>query len=199
IARLRPVVLFLDDVHWADASTVDLLAYLGGRCAAKPWLVVLTYRPADLALGKHPFRPVQWELEGRGLCREIPLDFLGRPDVERYLTLRFPGHAFPAELAAVVHRRTGGNPLFLVALLQDLGDRGVIVQTKDGWALAQAVPDLQRELPASIRGLIQRKLDRLDESERRLLMAASVQGAKFDTAVVAQVLGRDVAEVEERL
>jgi predicted ATPase len=199
IARRRPLVLFLDDVHWADASTVDLLAYLGGRCAGQRWLVVLTYRPTDLALGKHPFGPVQWELEGRGLCREIPLDFLGQPDVERYLALRFPGHTFPAELAAVVHRRTGGNPLFLVALLQDLCERAVIVPAEGGWALAQAVPDLQREFPASIRGLITRKLDRLDESDRRLLMAASVQGAGFDTAVVARVLGWDAAEVEERL
>jgi predicted ATPase len=199
IARWRPVVLFLDDVHWADASTVDLLAYLGGRCAGQRLLVVLTYRPEDLALGEHPFGPVQWELEARGLCRELPLDFLGRPDVERYLALRFPGHAFPAELAALVHWRTGGNPLFLVALLQDLCDRGAIVPADGGWALAQAVPDLQRELPASVRALIQRKLDRLDESDRRLLMAASVQGVKFDTAVVAQVLGQDAAEVEERL
>jgi predicted ATPase len=199
IARSRPLVLFLDDVHWADASTVDLLAYLGSRCAGQRLLVLLTYRPADLSLGKHPFGPVQWELQGRGLCREVPLDFLGQPDVERYLALRFPGHNFPAELATVVHRRTSGNPLFLVALLQDLCEREVIVAADDGWALAQAVPDLQREMPASIRGLIQRKLDRLDESDRRLLMAASVQGAEFDSAVVAQVLGRDAADVEERL
>jgi predicted ATPase len=193
------VVLFLDDVHWADASTVDLLAYLGGRCATQRLLVVLTYRPADLALGKHPLGPVQWELETRGLCREIPLEFLVPPDVEQYLALRFPGHSFPKELAAVVHQRTSGNPLFLVALLQDLCDRGVIVAGEGHWALAQAVPDLQRELPASIRGLIKRKLDRLDDTDQRLLMAASVQGVRFDAAVVARVLGRDAAEVEERL
>src|SRR5262249_30684122 len=113
--------------------------------------------------------------------------------------LRFPGHRFPAELAAVVHRRTEGNPLFLVDLLRDLCDRGVIAEAPDGWALAQAMPDLRRELPASVRSLIRRKIDRLDEADRRLLVAASVQGQEFDAAVVAAALRRDAAGVEERL
>jgi predicted ATPase len=199
VSRLRPVVLFLDDLHWADASTADLLAYLGGRCEAWRLLVVVTYRPSDLLLGGHPFRPVQLDLQGRGLCREVPLGFLGRADVERYLALQFPGHDFPAELADVVHGRTEGNPLFLVDLLRYLCDRGVIVDTGGRWALAQVIPDLQRELPESVRSLIRRKLDRLGKADRRLLTAASVQGNEFDAAVVAAVLGLDAAEVEERL
>jgi predicted ATPase len=199
LSRLRPLVLFLDDVHWADPSTVDLLAYLGGRCGTWQLLVVLAYRPADLALCKHPFGPVRLELQGRGLCREVPLGFLARPDVERYLGLRFPGHDFPAELADVVHRRTEGNPLFLADLLRDLCDRGVIAAAEGRWTLARALPDLQRELPESVRGLIQRKIDQLGEADHRLLTAASVQGHEFDAAVVARALDLDAAEVEERL
>jgi predicted ATPase len=199
VSRLRPLVLFLDDLHWADASTADLLAYLGSRCVAWRLLVVVTYRPSDLLLGGHPFRPVQLDLQGRGLCREVPLGFLGRPDVERYLALQFPGHDFPAELVDVVHRRTEGNPLFLVDLLRYLCDRGAIVAAGGRWALAQGVPDLQRELPESVRSLIRRKLERLTEADRRLLAAASVQGNEFDAAVVAAVLDLDAAEVEERL
>jgi predicted ATPase len=199
VSRLRPLVLFLDNLHWADASTADLLAYLGSRCVAWRLLLVVTYRPSDLLLGGHPFRPVQLDLQGRGLCREVPLEFLGRPDVERYLALRFPGHDFPAELADVVHRRTEGNPLFLVDLLGYLCDRGAIVAAGGRWALAQGVPDLQRELPESVRSLIRRKLDRLGEPDRRLLAAASIQGYEFDAAVVAAVLDRDATEVEEQL
>jgi serine/threonine protein kinase/predicted ATPase len=199
VSRLRTVVLFLDDLHWADASTADLLAYLGARCEAWRLLVVVTYRPSDLLLGGHPFRPVQLDLQARGRCREVPLEFLGRVDVERYLALQFPGHDFPAELAVVVHRRTEGNPLFLVDLLRYLCDRGAIVAAGGRWALAQVVPDLQRELPESVRSLIRRKLERLGEPDRRLLAAASVQGTEFDAAVVAAVLDLDAAEVEERL
>ena len=199
VSQRRPLVLFLDDVHWADASTVDLLAYLGGRCGARRLLVVLTYRPTDLVLGKHPFGPVQLEWQAHGLCREVPLGFLGRADVERYLALKFTGHAFPPELADLVHRRTEGNPLFLVDLLQYLCDTGVLATEKGRWVLARAVPDFQRELPASVRSLIRRKIDQLGEGDRRLLTAAGVQGHEFDAAVVARALDRDAAEVEERL
>jgi predicted ATPase len=193
------VVLFLDDLHWADASTADLLAYLGSRCVSWRLLVMVTYRASDLLLAGHPFRTVQLNLQGRGLCREVTLGFLGRADVERYLALQFPDHEFPAELADVVHRRTEGNPLFLVDLLHYLCDRGVIVAAGGRWVLAQVIPDLERELPESVRSLIRHKLERLGEADRRLLAAASVQGHEFDAVVVAEVLGLDAAEVEERL
>jgi predicted ATPase len=199
VSRLRPAVLFLDDLHWADASTADLLAYLGSRCEAWRLLVVVTYRPSDLLLAGHPFRPIQLDLQGRGLCREVTLGFLGQADVERYLALQFPNHDFPAELAGIVHTRTEGNPLFLVDLLRYLCDRGVIVAAGGRWALAQVIPDLERELPESVRSLIRRKLERLGEADRRLLAAASVQGHEFDAVVVADVLGLDATEVEERL
>jgi predicted ATPase len=199
VSRLRPLVLFLDDIQWADPSTTDLLAYLGGQCGSRRQLVVLAYRPADLALGRHPLGPVTLELQARGLCREVAVGPLGRPEVERYLALRFPGHEFPPEFAAVVYRRTEGHPLFLVDLLRFLCDRGVLVAGGGRWALAQAVPDLKAELPASVRSLIDCKIGRLDEARHRLLAAAAVQGQEFDAAVVARVLGLGAADVEEQL
>jgi predicted ATPase len=199
LSRQRPVVLFLDDIHWADPSSVDLLAYLGSRCAGWRLLVVLTYRPSDLLRSQHPFGPVKLELQGRGVCREVALPFLSRDDVERYLELAFAGHQFPPEFAAVLHARTEGYPLFMVDLLSYLRDRGAIVQDHGHWALIQSIAELQRELPESVRCMIQRKTDQLDESDRRLLMAASVQGLEFDSAVVAQMLGQETADVEERL
>jgi predicted ATPase len=191
--------MFLDDIHWADASSVDLLAHLGGRCRGWRLLLVLSYRPSDLLRAEHPFGPLKLELQGRGVCREIALPFLSRGDLDRYLALAFAGHQFPAELVAVLHARTEGNPLFMIDLLRYLRDRGAIVEDQGRWALVRAVPDLQRELPKSVRGMIRRKVDQLSAADRQLLLAASVQGAEFDSAVVAQVLGREAADVEERL
>jgi adenylate cyclase len=162
-------------------------------------LLVLTYRPSELLRSGHPFRAVQLDLQGRGVCREIALPFLSRDDFDRYLALAFAGHQFPEELAAVLHARTEGNPLFMVDLLRYLRDRGVIVQDHGRWALVRAVPDLQRELPESVRAMIRRKVDQLSAADRHLLMAASVQGPEFDSAVVARLLGREAADVEERL
>jgi predicted ATPase len=199
LSRQRPLVVFLDDIHWADPSSVDLLAYLGSRCSGWRLLLVLTYRPSDLLGTEHPFGPVKLELQGRGVCREVALPFLSRDDVDRYLALTFAGHQFPDELAAVLHARTEGNPLFMVDLLRYLRDGGVIVQDHGRWALARVLPDLQRELPESVRGMIRRKVDQLGAADRHLLMAASVQGPEFDSAVVARLLGREAADVEERL
>jgi predicted ATPase len=199
LPRPSPLVLFLDDIHWADPSSTDLLAYLGSRCAGLPMLLVLTYRPSDLLRSQHPFGPVKLDLQGRGVCREIALPYLSRDDIDRYLALAFVGHQFPEEFTGVLHARTEGNPLFMVDLLRYLRDRGAIVQDRGAWALARAAPDLQRELPESIRGMIERKVDQLSTADRHLLMAASVQGPEFDSAVVARVLGREAADVEERL
>jgi predicted ATPase len=199
VSRQRPLVVFLDDIHWADPSSVDLLAYLGSRCPGWHLLLILSYRPCDLLRTQHPFGPVKLELQGRGICREIALPFLTRDDFDRYLALVFAGHQFPEELAAILHARTEGNPLFMVDLLRYLRDRGVIVEDHGRWTLVRAVPDLQRELPESVRGMIQRKLEQLSTADRLLLMAASVQGPEFDSAVVAQLLGQETADVEERL
>src|SRR5262249_35275944 len=80
-----------------------------------------------------------------------------------------------------------------------LRDRQVLAQEQGRWVLAQSLPDLQRELPESVRSLIERKIAQLGDEDRRVLVAASVQGYEFDAAVVAQALARDPADVEEQL
>jgi len=199
-SRIRPLVFFLDDLHWADVSTVDLLAYIGSKFESLRMLIIGAYRPSDLLLAKHPFAEVKLELQGRGVCRDVPLSFLSPADVERYLTLEFPEHRFPPEFASLIHAKTEGSPLFMVDLIRYLRNRGVIAEKEQGrWSLAESVPDIQRELPESVRSMIQRKIDQLSDAERRLLSAASVQGQEFDSAVVARALEIDAADVEERL
>ena len=199
ISRLRPVVLFLEDVHWADASTVDALSYVGSRIAGMRLLVVATYRPSDLLLAKHPFLQVRQELQAHGACREVALQFLSSFDIEQYLALRFPGHSFPDDLASSVHGCTEGNALFMVDLLRYLQDQGVIAQANGEWALARPIPEIRLKLPESVRSMIERKIDQLDETARRLAVAAAVQGNEFDSATVAKALAMDPADVEERL
>jgi predicted ATPase len=162
-------------------------------------LVVLTYRLTELLLSRHPFHQVKLDLQSQGACRELLLSFLDRPDVDKYLALAFANHDFPADFAALIHSHTEGNPLFMVDLLRYLRERGVLAEKGGRWSLAQAVPDLRRELPESVRSMIRRKLDLLEEPDRRLLAAASVEGPEFDSAVVARALELEPAEVEERL
>ena len=205
VAQPRPLVLFFDDLHWADVSTIDLLSFLAGKFDALRVLIVVTYRPSDMLLAKHPFLQIKPDLQARGVCRELLLEFLNEAEIAEYLALEFPGHRFPPEFPQLIHAKTEGSPLFMADLVRYLRDRGVIASkthagcVRTQWTLAQALPDIERELPESVRGMIERKIAQLSEDDRTLLTAASVQGYEFDSAVVAQVLKLDADEIEERL
>lgn len=199
LSRLGSVVLFFDDVHWADVSTVDLLAYVGRHCQDVRALVIVTCRPTELFLGPHPFHRVKLELQGSGVCTELPLGFLGRGEIDHYLDLAFPGRSFSEEFIDLIYSRTEGSPLFLVDLLRYLRERGVIAQREGCWTVVRELPDLSHELPETVRSMIQRKLERLELEDRRLLATAAAQGHEFDSTIVADALARDVAEVEDRL
>jgi serine/threonine protein kinase/predicted ATPase len=199
VAEAQPLVIFFDDLHWADVSTIDLLSFLAGKFDALRVLIVVTYRPSDMLLAKHPFLQIKPDLQARGSCRELLLEFLTEAEIAEYLALELPRHAFPPDFARLIHAKTEGSPLFMADLVRYLRDRGVIAQNSGVWVLAQALPDIERELPESVRGMIERKLAQLSEDDRKLLTAASVQGYEFDSTVVAQVLNLDADEVEERL
>jgi predicted ATPase len=199
VSERRPLVLFFDDLHWADVSTIDLLAYLASKFDSIRVLIIATYRQSDMLLAKHPFLQVKPNLQARGTCREIELGFLSSSEIEKYLALEFPEHRFPAELPALIHSKTEGNPLFMADLVRYLRDREVIAQKNGEWVLAQSLPSIERDLPESVRGMIERKIAQLSEEDRRLLVAASVQGYEFDSAIAAKALELDPADVEERL
>ena len=199
ISQLRPLLLFIDDLHWADVSTVDLMAYLASKFHGLRLLILTTYRSSDLLLAKHPFLQLKRDLQARGLCHQIMLQFLSSYDVESYLNLEFPENHFPKKLAFIIHSKTEGSPLFMVDMVRYLRDRGVIAEEKGIWQLAQSLPDMDKDLPQSVRSMIQRKIDQLDAEDVRLLVAASVEGYEFDSTVVAEALKIDPEEVEERL
>ena len=75
-SRRQPVVFFVDDLHWADASTVDMLAYWASRCRSQRVLIVGAYRPAELLRASHPFVGVKLELQAHGICRETLMSLL---------------------------------------------------------------------------------------------------------------------------
>jgi predicted ATPase len=199
VSRHQTLVVFFDDLHWADASTVDLLAYLATKFDSMRVLIVVTYRPSELLLNRHPFLRVKLELQAHHSCHELTLGFLNLEEVERYLSLEFRGHRFPAEFAKMIHARTEGNPLFMVDLVRYLRDRQVIAESDGQWALVRPVTEIERELPESVRSMVQRKIDQLGDADRRLLIGSSVQGCEFDSAVIATATKLDPADVEEQL
>jgi len=198
ISESRPLVLFIEDIHWADASTVDLLAYVLTRLGANRLFTIITFRPSELQLAQHPFLTLKLDMQTRGIARELPLTFLTESEVRALLALRFPGSAFPPDLAHLVYERTEGNPLFVADVAEYLKTKKVIREEDGKWTMSGSLPDLERDLPESIRSMVQRKVGQLTELDAQLLVAASVQGYNFDSAFVSAALSNEPADVEER-
>ena len=198
LTRTRPLVLFLDDVHWADASTLDLMAYVADRFDSLRLLVLMAYRPGE-AGNNSAFMQLRSHARFRGRYRETTVAPFSRTQVQRYLDMTFPGHTFPDAFVGLLYERTEGAPLFLVDLMRQLVEQQVVTRADDGWRVARPVQDLRPEMPASVRSLIQRTAERLSEQDRQVLVAGSVQGFEFDSAVVARALQIAAEDVEERL
>jgi predicted ATPase len=199
LSRRNPVILVIEDLHWADVSTVDMLTYLAGRFSSMHVMVLTGYRPSDMALSRHPFLGVRNDLRSRGLLDEIELGFLGPADVSAYLDLRFPVHRFPGDLAARIHARTDGSPLFMADLVRYLTNIGRFVEGADGWELAGEATVPSESLPDTVRSMIDRKIEQVDADDRPLLDAACVLGREFDSSSVGEAIGMDPIEVEDRL
>jgi DNA-binding winged helix-turn-helix (wHTH) protein/predicted ATPase len=193
----RPLVLWFEDLHWADASTVDWLAAIAQQTAAARLLVVGTYRPSDLSLSGHPLKAVKQELVAKGQCEELLLSFLSADDVTQYLTRRYMEHQFPSELGAVIHRSTDGNPLFVVNTVEYLVAQGVIAEVDGQWRLHSRVEEVVRDVPDSLRQLIEKHVERLSEEQQRLLEAASVVGGIFSAVAVAAGIEAPVEQIED--
>ncbi len=199
MSRLFRLVLFLDDLHWADSSTVEMLVHLADRFDSIRGLIIAAYRPTDLMLTNHPFQDIKLGLEARGICYEIALDFLSVGEVDEYLSSEFPNHNLPSGFCEMIYARTEGSPLFMVDLVNYMRLKGLISRDPGRWSLTVPTAELEQGLPVSVRSMVRRKVEQIDEEQKRLLSVASLQGVDFDSALLSRVLEIDAAEVEERL
>jgi len=198
IGRSYAICILLEDLHWSDLATCELIAYLSKHISKLPLMVLGTYRPADLRREGHALRPILLEMEGHRVSREIQLDLLTENDVAAYLDLEFDDHLFPKEFAVWLHTKTGGTPLFMTDLVRYLVKREAIVRSTN-WQLAKPIEELEGEVPASVRSMIELKMDVLSEESRSLLVFASVQGETFDSLTLSEVAGIDELRLEELL
>ena len=192
------LMLVLEDLHWSDFSTLDLISYVARRRRATHLMLVGTYRPAELIAGGHPLKAVKQELVAKQQCQELQLEYLTETTVTQYLALRFPGNRFPGALGAVIHERTEGNPLFMVNTIDHLIAERLIAPHKQGWELTAPLDTVRVGVPESIRQLIESHFDRLDMRDQRILEAGSVAGTEFSVAAVSAALDDDLGNVEIR-
>lgn len=197
LAAERPLVLVLEDLHWSDYSTLDLISYVARRRDPARLMVIGTYRPVEVILGEHPLKGVKRELQAHRLCDELPLEYLTEEDVAAYLAVRFPGHQLPPRLTRLIHQRTEGNPLFLVNVVEYLVDGRTVVERDGLWRLQAGWDDVELGVPDNLRHLIERQIERLSPEEQRVLEGASVVGTSCSAVAIGAGLAEDPVWVEE--
>ncbi len=179
LARRAPVVVVLEDLHWSDRSTRDLVGFLVRNLRAVPVMLVMTYRSDELHR-RHPLLPFLAELERSGAVERIDLRRLDRGESTALLTA-IAGEAVDPELAESIHVRSGGNPFFAEELLVAAGNDGAA------------------ELPATLRDVLLGRVAELAEPAQELLRIASAAGQRVDPELLAAAAGLDEATLYEAL
>ena len=188
-ARRRPLAVVLDDLHWADVSSLELLSHLvfAVREAAShgdlPMLIAGTYRSGDLdgRAGRELDR-----LRRDEICRSIELRGLDEIEVDQFIReLEFPRASH--QLVVTVSEATQGNPLFIQEAMRHLAGRGAIEER--GGYLVTTVPAADLKLPEQVTDAIGARVAALADEDRRVLTLAAVLGDAFDFAVLAAVAG----------
>jgi len=199
LASASPTVLLLEDLHWADPSSVDLLRHLCQRIPTQRLLIAGTFRPEDVERSGHPLKSYKAEMQAHNLCEEIALHSWTREHIAEYIDATFSPNDFPAELTALIHEKTEGHPLFAANLLQYLGECGDLAKTNGRWSLLRPLSEMDLAAPESVRAMISKKIDALETDERRALQYASVEGTEFLSSVTAKLLDVDEIDLEELL
>jgi class 3 adenylate cyclase len=183
-ARDRPLVIVLDDLHWADEPSLLLLRFAARELASSGLLILGTYR--DVELGRHhPLARVLGEISGIEGSARLPLKGLGVGAVERYIEMT-SGAPSPPGLAEAVQEQTAGNPFFVGEVVRLLASEGKLTA-------GARVAELQ--IPQGVREVVGRRLDRLSDETNAALGVAAVIGRDFDEQLVARVVKQSPAEL----
>ena len=194
LARARPLLLLLEDLHWADPHTLDVLEVIVQRPEPSHLLVVGTAR-SDWS----PVLDLAAAGARSGRLQRIELAPLPADAVDQLVADAFDGAAAAPDLLAVVRRRSGGVPLFVNEILSSWLRAGLIT-VEDGRVLpVGSVDELDAQVPETVRQLVEQQLARLEPATVAALEAASVAGAEFDAATVAAALGEPLADVDATL
>jgi predicted ATPase/DNA-binding winged helix-turn-helix (wHTH) protein len=200
----RPLMLIFEDLQWADDATLHLISALARRRGPAKLLLLATYRPQDVATEK-PLRGLKQDLRMRRLCTEIALEPLARAAVRelvsRELGLEAGQEELPRGLAGFVHRRSEGNPLFVIAILEHLMAQGHLVRkATDGqarWMQTATDEEMEAGLPDGLAQMIELEIARLGPQEQRMLEAGALMSIAFPAWAVAAALEMDPAEADE--
>jgi tetratricopeptide (TPR) repeat protein len=182
-ARIAPIVVLFDDLHWADDASLGLIENTAAYIPNLPIVALGTYRDVDLDVNRGFARLLE-TLTRQRLAQRISLKRLPAERVSDLLAA-LGGGSPPAELARVIYQETDGNPFFVEEVFAHLKEEGRLFDTSGTWRTDLRVEDL--DVPEGVRLVIGRRLERLSETCRAVLTSAAVIGPKFSLRVLEEV------------
>ncbi len=183
-------VIVLDDLHWADLDTIDLVRAVMRRHTPLRTLVVGTYTPAAATLGGAALQGLAADLRLSSRCLTVRLTPLDEGGVRDYLRLRF-GRGTLDPLAPLVHALTGGTPLAVRSAVDALVAAEYLVAVRGGWRLRHTPSIIEASLPARVVEVIAWRFDQLDSGDRAIVEFAAAVGVEFSAADIARAAGAD--------
>ena len=180
VSRVTPQVWLIDDLHWADDSTLLLLQHVVQRASEIPLLIVGTYRDVDLEVAR-PFAKVLEAFTRQRLAHKVGLQRLHEAGVADMLRA-LGGADPPAPLVTAIYGETEGNPFFVEEVFQHLSEEGRLFDTEGHWRADLQVDAL--EVPEGVRLVIGRRVERLSSEARQVLATAAIVGRSFHLALL---------------
>jgi hypothetical protein len=189
----KPLVVLLEDLHWADRGTLDLLQHVARGLQGARLLVVGTYRDVDVDRA-HPLSAALGELRRSESFVRIALHGLTVDEVHRMIST-VVGQQVRRSLAEAIYRQTEGNPLFVQEVIRLVAEEGLVKREDGRWTpTSDTLPETR--IPEGLRDVIGKRLSHLSDHTNQLLASASVTGRDFDLAVLREVAGIDEEQLE---
>ncbi len=199
--KVNPSLLCIEDLQWADPSTMALLHYIARKTRDCNLLILGTYRPEDVTAtkdGKVHFLIESLQLMNReDLYKMIELGRLEETYIDEMLDSVLGKTAFTDEFKKHLYRETEGNPFFIVELIRMMVEEETIERKEDIWTLAKDLKEAN--IPTKVNDVVVRRLNRLHEDERKILDYASVIGEEFTSAILADAMGANRVQLLEQL
>jgi tetratricopeptide (TPR) repeat protein len=183
-----PLLLFIEDVHWADAGTLFLLRHLARRMRNQPMLFIMTYREVELSQACC-LQDVMLDLTRERLATRLKLTRLDRNQTEQMLaTMLIPSGEIAPDFIDTIYRETEGNPFFIEELCKALIEAEKVVYRDERW-VASHIEEMA--IPQSVRMTIGARLDRLPQPAQDLVRLGAVIGREFSFDVLRHASGLD--------
>jgi predicted ATPase len=200
IAQQTPTLLCIEDLQWADPSSLALIHYIA-RNSGKSRLIILgSYRPEDITSvdGKdHPLVGTMHMMDREDLHKKMELMRLPKGSIEEFLEVMLGRFVFGNDFGKRIFKETEGNPLFVIQLVKYLADEEIILNEEGKWTLTKNIEDI--EIPSKIYQVIKRRLNRLGNEDRKVLDYASVIGETFTSSILIDVLDMKSTQLLELL